>query len=67
MKILNDETYQELVKTIKDRKKDIKPFMIAIDGRCTSGKSSLALRLAEDFHASVVHMDDFFLRISFER
>lgn len=64
MKILNDETYQELIKTIKDRKKDIKPFMIAIDGRCTSGKSSLALRLAEEFHASVVHMDDFFLRMS---
>lgn len=35
--------------------------VIAIDGRCASGKSTLAARLAQITGASVVHMDDFFL------
>lgn len=35
--------------------------VIAIDGRCASGKSTLAERLAQITGASVVHMDDFFL------
>ena len=36
--------------------------LIAIDGRCTSGKTSLASLLAKDEEVTVVHMDDFFLR-----
>ncbi len=38
-----------------------KPRIIAVDGRCGSGKTSIAERLAEILHAPVVHMDDFFL------
>ena len=34
---------------------------IAIDGRSASGKTTLALALAEAIGARVVHMDDFFL------
>lgn len=34
---------------------------IAIDGRCTAGKTTLAARIAEQFDANVFHMDDFFL------
>lgn len=37
------------------------PTIIAIEGRCGSGKSSLATMLAETFDCNVFHMDDFFL------
>ena len=38
-----------------------KRAIIALDGRCASGKSTLAEDMAEICGASVVHMDDFFL------
>lgn len=36
--------------------------LVAIDGKCTSGKTTLAARLAEVYDCNVFHMDDFFLR-----
>ena len=36
--------------------------ILAIDGQCTSGKTTLAARLAEIYDCNVFHMDDFFLR-----
>ena len=36
--------------------------IVAIDGRCTSGKTTLASKLAEIYDCNVFHMDDFFLR-----
>ena len=36
--------------------------LVAIDGNCTSGKSTLCAQLAEVFDCTVFHMDDFFLR-----
>ena len=36
--------------------------IVAIDGKCTSGKTTLAGRLAEIYDCNVFHMDDFFLR-----
>ena len=36
--------------------------LVAIDGRCGSGKTTLATALAERIKAPVVHADDFFLR-----
>ncbi len=42
-----------------------KTLLVAIDGRCASGKSTLAAELAvalSDIGCAVVHMDDFFLR-----
>ena len=36
--------------------------IVAIDGSCTSGKTTLATRLAEIYDCNVFHMDDFFLR-----
>ena len=35
--------------------------VIALDGRCASGKSTLAQEMADIADAAVVHMDDFFL------
>ena len=48
----------ETVKTILDQKANA---VIAIDGCCASGKTTLANRLAEEFGAQVISMDDFFL------
>lgn len=36
--------------------------IIAIDGYCTSGKTTLALALEKQYDCNVFHMDDFFLR-----
>lgn len=35
--------------------------VIAIDGSCASGKTTLARSLAEQFGLQIIHMDDFFL------
>lgn len=50
--------YLEAIKAIENLKK---PAVVAIDGRCGSGKSTMAQVLAEVFCASLVRMDDFFL------
>lgn len=36
--------------------------IVAIDGKCTSGKTTLAAQLAGIYDCNVFHMDDFFLR-----
>ena len=38
-----------------------RPFLLAIDGRCAAGKTTLAAQLAEEWDCNVVHMDDFYL------
>ncbi len=40
------------------------PFLVAIDGRCSSGKSTLAAFLGEKLSAPVLHIDDFYLPFS---
>lgn len=52
----------ELYRLIERKMKDKNPVLLAVDGRCGSGKSMLAERLADRYAASVIHMDDFFLR-----
>jgi len=37
-------------------------ILVAIDGRCASGKTTLAAHLSEKLDCQVVHMDDFFLQ-----
>ena len=41
---------------------DVPRLIIAIDGRCASGKTTLANKLHDAVGWSVFHMDDFFLR-----
>lgn len=36
-------------------------FLVAIDGRCASGKTTLAGKLRSALKCNVVHMDDFYL------
>ena len=53
----------EIVKQQIDTLLEEQTFVIvAIDGKCTSGKTTLAARLAEIYDCNVFHMDDFFLR-----
>ncbi len=37
------------------------PLILAIDGRCGAGKTTIAKKLAREFSCNVIHMDDFFL------
>lgn len=37
------------------------PFLIAIDGRCASGKTTLSQALSQRISCPVIHMDHFFL------
>lgn len=47
-----------LIRAIDSAKK---PVICAIDGKCGSGKTSLARMLASVFRASVIHVDDFYV------
>ena len=38
------------------------PVILAIDGRCGSGKTTLAGMIVQRYRAEVIHMDDFFLQ-----
>lgn len=44
-----------------DRMQPKKPYILAIDGRCASGKTTLAMELSQSLNCNVVHMDDFYL------
>ena len=50
---------QQKIQALLEEKESI---LIAIDGSCTSGKSTLAEALAGRLDCNVLHMDDFFLR-----
>ena len=39
-----------------------KQIVVAIDGNCTAGKTTLATILEKEYDCNVFHMDDFFLR-----
>lgn len=48
--------------TKKFAETETRPFLIAIDGHCGSGKTTVANYLAKELGASLFHMDDFFLQ-----
>ena len=57
------ENTLEIVKQQIDALLEEQNFVtVAIDGKCTSGKTTLASQLAEIYDCNVFHMDDFFLR-----
>lgn len=47
------------IEALRQRKQHL---IIAIDGRCTAGKTTLAAHLQEACECNVIHMDHFFLR-----
>ena len=51
------------LKTAIDRLLDEKAhLLIAIDGSCAAGKTTLAAAIAAEYDCNVIHMDEFFLR-----
>ncbi len=63
---LHEAAFAHLVSTllqeIKQAPAPRSPFLIGIDGRCASGKSTFAELLSKQLSCPVVHMDNFFLR-----
>lgn len=57
---------QEFIEKLKDMIQELlnhkDRVIVAIDGKCGSGKTSLASLLSEIYDCNVFHMDDFFLR-----
>ncbi|MCD8327266.1 MAG: uridine kinase [Lachnospiraceae bacterium] len=51
-----------VLQAIRSLQKTKKPMLIAIDGRCSAGKTTLAQSLQKETGCTVIHMDDFFLR-----
>lgn len=58
----NSKDYRQVAALIDRIKGQKKRIVIAIDGRCGSGKTTIAKTLADEYHATLFHMDDFFLR-----
>ena len=54
---MRDRLNEAIAALNKDR-----DVLIAIDGKCASGKTTLAERLTLKYKANLFHMDDFFLR-----
>ena len=51
-----------LLQELQEKSRFQDHLIVAVDGRCASGKSTFAKSLHERFGWSVIHMDDFFLR-----
>ena len=54
--------YEALVQRIAALFAKKSPVIVAIDGPAASGKTTLAAKLAAQFGAQVLHMDDYFLQ-----
>lgn len=57
-----EEMVSRLRKNIDDLLKTGRHIIVAIDGNCTAGKTTLAAALEKEYDCNVFHMDDFFLR-----
>ncbi len=53
-----EKVFREILRIRQDKDR----VVVAIDGRCASGKTTLAEKLCEEIICNVIHMDDFFLR-----
>ena len=53
------DTVNEAINQLLSQEKQV---IIAIDGSCTAGKTTLSAALAEIYDCNIFHMDDFFLR-----
>lgn len=53
---------EALLAAIREGEGTRRPLLVALDGRCASGKTTLAEALCRRYGWSVVHMDQFFLR-----
>lgn len=61
MSVNREVTIENIICNILQIHKQKNNVIVALDGPCASGKTSLALYLAERLNVEVLHMDDFFL------
>lgn len=54
---MNNIVIEKINSLLKDKDK----IIIAIEGPCASGKTTLSCELSKNFDCNVIHMDDFFL------
>ena len=54
--------FRQLTDSIRRLTSRARQTLVAIDGRCGAGKTTLAARLQAELGGQVLHMDDFFLR-----
>lgn len=60
---MNIEIIKQIVlENIQKKQEEKQPIIVAIDGRCASGKTTLAQALQTKLDCNVIHMDSFFLR-----
>jgi len=59
---IETEHYQPLFNKIDELMKKKERVLVAIDGNCTAGKTTLAAQLKEIYSCNVFAMDDFFLQ-----
>ncbi len=57
-----NETLNQIQNPIDVLMSQKEQVIVAIEGNCTAGKTTLARKLAEIYDCNVFHMDDFFLR-----
>lgn len=53
--------FLRLIRTLDSSLQENTPFVLAIDGNCASGKTTLSRLLAMYFDCNIISMDDFFL------
>ena len=56
--VTSDKTFDEISNAMSNGTSDKTSVVIAIDGRCASGKSTFAAQLAQRYHWNLIHMDD---------
>lgn len=57
------DRFQPVISRINDLlTSDTSPILIAIDGMCASGKTTLGHYLSDQYDCNLFHMDDFFLQ-----
>ncbi len=56
------DAVDRIMEAIHSRLSEIEHMLVAIDGRCAAGKTTLAEHLQKETGCAVFHMDDFFLR-----
>ena len=59
---IEEKFLEPIIERIKSLPRGNAPIIVAIDGRCASGKTTAATVIGEKLGCVVFHMDDFFLR-----
>lgn len=54
--------FNQVLEAIRKKQQEKEFMLVAIDGRCAAGKTTMAFNLAKELSCNCIHMDDFFLQ-----